>query len=752
MWNGYKNFDHYFDFSQLIEFFAEAFKDGAPYVKTTKGVEYLNIPVSFDIETSSFKVNDEKFACMYCWAVCVNGSTLLGRTWGQFQTFCSKLSDALQLDPEKRIVIMYVHNLGYEFQFIRKRFLWYQDRVFSVKERRPAYALSQLGIEFRCSYLLSNYSLAYIGSELLTKYKVTKKLGLLDYSKVRNFITPLTKDEIRYQLDDVRVVAAYIQEKIESDGSIIKIPLTNTGYVRRYCGEHCLKKAGKKTNFNYRVLMKNLQIETEKEYSQLKKAFSGGFTHCNPNYSGVELTNVGSADLTSDYPYQMVADYFPMTGGSFVGRVNDENLFRKFLSKYCCVFTIRFSGLYSLVDYDHYISASHCDILSKDAITNNGRVVTAEVAQMTLTELDFDIIDKVYDWETMEICNMRIYGRGYLPRELVLAILELYKNKTTLKGVDDKLIEYMVSKNMINAAYGMAVTNIVRDEIQYDEIDGWKKDVGNAKEQLIDYNKKFNRFLSYGWGVWVTAHARHCLWEAIMEFGDDYVYADTDSIKGLNFDKHMGFFKSYNNKVMAKLAKMCKAQNIPLSMCMPSTIKGEKKVIGYWDIEQSYLQFKSIGAKRYIYEHDDHTFGMTVAGVNKSTCLPYLLYEYGGEEYHTEKWLKVFQQAYDPRPEMKSIAKAAMRKVIAESTKENGLSYYRVMLYFTENLYIPAEYSGKQTLTYIDDKKEFMVTDYLGNTVKCEELSSIHMEPASYSFSIADAYRKYLMGIRDASI
>lgn len=751
MWLGYNNFDHYYNFSQLNEFLEEAFTNGLPIVKTSRGVEYVNLPCAFDIETTSLEQDEEKYAFMYSWAVCINGSTLLGRTWGQFTNLCYKLAENLNLDPEKRILILYVHNLSYEFQFIRKRFVWEHNRVFSVKNRRPVYALCNFGIEFRCSYLLSNYSLAYIGSSMLTKYKVTKKVGLLDYSKIRTFITPLTQNEIRYQLDDVRVVAAYIQEKIEHDGSIIKIPLTNTGYVRKYCSAHCLKKAAK-TNFDYRLLMKNLQIESEKEYQQLKKAFAGGFTHCNPNYSGVELTDVGSADLTSDYPYQMVADYFPMTRGKFIGRVTNEKLFNKLLKGFCCIFTAKFTELSSTIDYEHYISTSRCDFVSKDCIVDNGRLVSAEEVQITLTELDFDIINQVYEWDTLEICNMRVYCRGYLPRELVLSILDLYKNKTSLKGVEDKIIEYMVSKNMINASYGMAVTDIVRDEIKYDELDGWKRDVGNAEEQLVNYNKKFNRFLSYAWGVWVTAHARHCLWQAIMEFKDDYVYSDTDSVKGLNFEKHLPFFRSYNNQVLAKLAKMCKAQNIPLEMVMPKTIKGVKKVIGYWDIEEPYLQFKSIGAKRYIYEHEDHTFGMTVAGVNKTSALPYLLYEYGGEKYHTDEWLKTFQLAYDPRPEMKTLAKAAMKKVVEESQKPDGLSYFKVMLYFSENLFIPKEFTGKQTLTYIDVEKELLVTDYLGNTAKCKEYSAIHMAPASYSFSISDAYRSYLMGIRDASI
>ena len=64
---------------------------------------------------------------------------------------------------------------------------------------------------------------------------------------------------------------------------------------------------------------------------------------------------------------------------------------------------------------------------------------------------------------------MRVYHRGYLPKALILAVLSLYKDKTELKGVEGKEIEYLVSKNMINAAFGMMVTAIIRDEYQYSD-------------------------------------------------------------------------------------------------------------------------------------------------------------------------------------------------------------------------------------------------------------------------------------------
>ena len=331
-----------------------------------------------------------------------------------------------------------------------------------------------------------------------------------------------------------------------------------------------------------------------------------------------------------------------------------------------------------------------------------------------------------------------------------MSILELYKNKTTLKGIDEEVVKYMVSKNMINAAYGMAVTNIVRDEIIYEE-DEWSKDIADPASQLVEYNKQFNRFLFYAWGVWVTAHARHNLWEAIFEFEDDYIYADTDSIKGINFEKHKTFFQLYNLRVRGKLAKMCAHYHIPFDLCQPKTKKGDRKLIGVWDMEEGYLLFKTIGAKRYMYEYEDHVFSATIAGVNKYEMIPYMLYMFNGEKYHTDEWLAKFRKAYDQNPDHRE----EMLEAQAELTslrKEGKLSYELPMKFFENRLIIPEDFTGKMLLTYLDDPTEFSGTDYLGNYYEGYELSSIHMEKEAYNFSISSEYLRFLEGIEDASI
>ena len=710
-WTGYKNGNVY-PASQLANALIEAFEQQEVEIVTQGKIEYFNIPASFDIETTSFIAGHDvkgepiKVATMYIWQLGFNGTVVYGRTWEEFGNVLYELVDYLELSETRHLVI-YVHNLGYEFQFMRKWFDW--DKVFAIKQRRPVYAITG-GLEFRCSLFLSNYSLEYIGKELLHKYPVKKLVGNLDYSLMRHSKTPLTQEELDYCINDVKVVMSYIQEKIENDGDITKIPLTNTGYVRNFCREYCYYdgipeedvEGRKRVRMNYRAIMRSLQVQSDEEYEQMQRAFAGGFTHASALYSGKVLYDVGSADLTSSYPFAMVGQYFPMTKGEYIGHVEDNKLFNYYLKHYCCLFDVEFTNLMPKLEYENPLSYSRC-FVEGNSVVNNGRLVSADKCTTTITELDYETFSKFYKWDSIKVMNMRIYHRGYLPKQLILAVLSLYQDKTMLKDVKGKEIEYLVSKNMINAAYGMMVTAIVRDEYVY--FDEWAKTGANVEKQISSYNKNFNRFLFYGWGVWVTAHARHNLFSAIYEFGDDYVYSDTDSIKGINFEDHMDYFKRYNDNVFEQLLKMCNHYKIPFSMCKPKTVDGKEKLIGVWEMEKGYNRFKTVGAKRYIYENRDGSLNLTVSGLNKKYAVPWLL-------------------------------------------KDNNNDYDIIFEKFGEGLYIPAGHTGKMTLTYIDKEIVGTLVDYQGNESTFHELSAIHMEPQSYFMSLVGDYIKYLKGIQ----
>ena len=754
MWKGYDNYDHYFwvnpegDQKGMVEWFNETVQTGYPVVGDRTRV--YNVPACFDIETSSYYKMGVKRATMYLWSFCLNGSTILGRTWGEWLKCYNFISEHLK--TKRTTLVIYVHNLGYEFQFMRG---WLDVvEVFAVKERRPIHVTTSCGIEFKCSYILSNYALSYIGAKLLRKYPVEKAVGDLDYSKVRHSRTGLTQQEIWYSARDVQVVCSFIQEKIENEGGINQIPLTNTGYVRRYCREYCFtqftadEKLAKKFKARYHERMKSMVITSQCEYDQQHQAFAGGFTHASPSYSGILCENVGSADLASSYPAVMVMKKFPMGRGIFVGNGDVSDVEFLISKGYCVLFTVKFNGLTPLFIYENYISSSRCTLLSNDAVINNGRVSSASELQVTITEQDWDIIKKCYEWESAEFYQIRFYPSDYLPRPFILSILHLFANKTSLKGVEGKETEYMVSKNMINSAYGMSVTNIIRDIFEYSTEEGWSKEKGDVEEQLTKYNSSYNRFLFYAWGVWVTAHARHNLWDAIFEFGPDYIYSDTDSIKGLHFDQHKQFFTLYNLSIKAQLIRMCRALKIDSGLTQPLDKKGNPHTIGVFEYEGEYKKFKTIGAKRYLYEYQNGEILFTISGVNKHYGVPYLLKEYSNLD---PKYYDLVDLAYSNNPNTEKESAEAMEQ-FCQLRKNGEVDYDRIFDVFNEGLYFPPESTGKQTLTYVDKEFGESVTDYNGLTHRVFEFSYIHMEPQSYYMSQTDEYVKFLRGFRDGSI
>ena len=99
----------------------------------------------------------------------------------------------------------------------------------------------------------------------------------------------------------------------------------------------------------------------------------------------------------------------------------------------------------------------------------------------------------------------------------------------------------------------------------------------------------------------------------------------------------------------------------------------------------------------------ERKINITVSGLNKKVCVPYLLNKYGD---------KVFEN-------------------------------------FNDSLYVPPEYTGKNTHTYIDDCKEGYLTDYKGIKSYYKEITSVHLSPSDYSLSLSKEYSDYIANVQD---
>lgn len=659
-----------------------------------KDVYYLNLSTSFDIEVTSFLNEGKKQAIMYVWQFAINDNVIIGRTWNEYFLFLNELQKFYNLNSQN-ILVIYVHNLSYEFQFIRKYFNW--EKVFATDERKPLYCIDKQGYEYRCSYRLSGYNLATVAKNL-QKHKIDKLVGDLDYSLLRSPITELSNTELQYCINDVLIVTAYINECIEQYGNIVKIPMTQTGKVRRYVRTECFK------NPKYKYQIKSLELKSM-EYLQLRKAFQGGFTHCNPLFALQTIKDVTSYDFTSSYPTVMLSEKFPMSKSKYIGGVSVVEL-NNYIKNYCCLFDMKLTNVRSKYNFEQIISFSKC-WRCENYTLNNGRVFSCDMLCTTITELDYESIIRFYDFDNIEIKNLYIYEKNYLPKEFIQSILKLYCDKTELKGVKDKEVEYLHAKEMLNSCYGMSVTDLLNDEYTYINNE-WGCNSADINNEIEKYNSDKNRFLFYAWGVWVTAYARRNLFSGIYECKNDYIYADTDSIKIVNAEQHLDYINKYNIMIENKLINMINYYGLDVNLIKPKTIDGKEKLLGIWDFDGHYKLFKSLGAKRYLVLKDDNELSLTVAGVNKKYAIPYLK-----EKYKTIE--KIFEN-------------------------------------FNDNLIIPAGHNGKKVLTYIDDVQSGIIKDYQGNYYNYNELSSIYMSDTDYNLNIACFYMDFLLKLNKKNI
>lgn len=350
-------------------------------------------------------------------------------------------------------------------------------------------------------------------------------------------------------------------------------------------------------------------------YNLLMQAFMGGYTHANWIYTDEVLKNIDSWDFTSSYPYILVSHQFPSTE---FRKCNIKTV-EKMSKRFAYLLVVKFKNI-KCKYYNNFISQSKCRNI-KGGRYDNGRIIQADELEITLTDVDFYFILQSYkcEYEIIE-CYYSLYN--YLPKQFIEFVLDKYVKKTQYKNVEGKEVEYTKEKNKFNSLYGMTVTNMIRDEVIYNNETGWSERA-LTNDEIIDAldNEKNKSFLSFAYGVWVTAFARSNLLKNVIKLDEYVIYCDTDSMKLVQgYNKKV--IEDYNNFVKNKIKYVSKKLDIPIEKFAPEDIFGKKHMLGLFDCETgkgrkyTYDKFITQGAKKYAYEVDGE-IKITVAGVPK---------------------------------------------------------------------------------------------------------------------------------------
>lgn len=587
--------------------------------KVLPAIEYLNLTEK-EQEEAEFR------SCMYIWMFSINETVYYGRTWEELKSFLVKLD---YFNNSKKIV--FIHNLAFEFQYLKSIFK-FKNVVARKKHKVMKCEMEDFNIEFHCSYMMSNCALKQLPKIFMLP--VEKKVGDLDYSLLRTPATTLTDKELGYCEYDCLVIYHYIKRELETYKRVDKIPITSTGHVRRELKEITTK------DYEYKSKVRKSINVNPHIFNLLQDAFAGGYTHSNWIYTDEIQKNIESWDFTSSYPYILVSHQFPSSEFQKCNIKTREQMLKRF----AYILVVEFKKI-KCKYFNNFISQNKCQSIIK-GVYDNGRIIEAESLTITLTDVDFYFILDSYNYETYEIKESYFSIYDYLPKKFIEFVLEKYVNKTKFKNVEGMEVEYAKEKNKFNSLYGMSVTNMIRDEVVYDNVLDWLPDRELTNEEIIAKlnEEKKKAFLSFAYGVWVTAYARSNLLKNVIKLDEKVVYCDTDCMKlKEGYDKSV--IEDYNKFVVKKLQHVSKILDIPFEKFAPKDSKGEKHILGVFDNDGKYEEFITQGAKKYAYtkwinkekiKKDSNVqeikgnkakvLEITVAGVPKSRCIRFKKY------------------------------------------------------------------------------------------------------------------------------
>lgn len=576
----------------------------------------LEIFGGFDIETTNTQDARGWLAYAYHFQICLANQrdtfVYLFRSWDVLLWFVDFIANHYNTGESTKL-IMWVANLSFEFQFIRRRLQWDQGEYdFFAKEERQPLKATYRGIEFREALAISGGNLDHLAKTYCkTKKLVTygpngEKISDLDYRKERNSHTPLTDQEEQYCINDVVILSEFSQYIFDHYIRPEKrVPMTKTSILiseyKERLKDRC-KLMDKRNGLEYGQSMdmwKDYLLRCFPDEDTYKIWFSylfrGGYVHANVLCTDVVLP-AKMRDITSSYPKEMNTAYYPVKPFRKV-KFNPE-----YLKKYCCILHCHYD--YIQATTPHTIESKNKCVNVWGAKWDNGRLIWADQLEVYLTELDYDIYSKFYKTPyPPTISECWIAERGKLPFYLLDTLNKYYIHKHALKvaGLADTQ-EYGITKSAVNTNYGATVKRIKLDKITYH--DDWGHDVitPNYKEEIS------KQILLPQWGIWVTAHARHTLLSMLYKLhmaGVKVIYMDTDSIKYIPSHKAEQIFKHFNNQQRRRLHNR-KLRNPAFHD------------LGFFDKEEKgkTVQFKTLGAKRYLYYNGDK-MKATVAGMPK---------------------------------------------------------------------------------------------------------------------------------------
>lgn len=575
---------------------------------------YVKIGAGFDIETTNLKTKSEDYpnvAICYHWQFGLHYYAFMGRTLDSMMHFLKILKECLDSVLPNAKLLVFDANLSFEWQFCKH--YWAKmgiTKVFAKEERDPLLIEVAGKFVFREVLGLFGMNLAMIAKD----YTDVRKLeDDLDYDVIRFESTQLTETEIGYCIRDVEILVKLAEHHVFQNyfGNMGKLPYTQTGIVRE-----AIKKAiGKKLN-EVREMISSWMPDKETYDIFRTFLFKGGISGGNILLIGREIKNVRGADITSDYPYQIMTRPFPFGAATktSIGNFLTKNIpyivhikFFKFGTK----------SSHSLLSVHKALNASD---IKKDkshyhTILDNNRIQYCDEVELYINDVEYKTLQKAYSWKHEVILECWEFKEGYrmLPKWITSVCADWFKKKQKLKEEGkDGTLEYLQAKQFVNSIFGMMCTALFDVEIVYDDIIEDLK--VNEDETGMKITKEYKEvckylYLSPYWGFWITSYARDMLVSVITKFPQIIVQYDTDSVYYIDDD-------SFDSNRLTNYLKEFNRANTMANQIMFDEDRYLKD-LGNWTFTEKFQSFKSLGSKRYMYLTQDGEYKVVIAGCRK---------------------------------------------------------------------------------------------------------------------------------------
>lgn len=572
-----------------------------------KNESYNDLIIMVDTETTK---ETPKKVCknfIVAWTVSINAfGQDICTLWGQKPSELTECINTIKSKLKGDKTILYIHNIGYDWTFLRKYFIhaWgVPDQQLNVKSHYPLFINFSNGLLFRDSLILSQRSIEKWAKDMNVEHQ--KAVGKWDYNKPgRSQFDTLTDDELDYIECDTLAGVECLRATMDALGKqVYSMPFTATGIPREDIRKLAKENKG-------RALFEKIAPEYS-VYELLEDLFHGGYTHANRHVIStiIDWVKTYCYDLSSSYPYQMLSKRYPMTKFCKVDEVVDIDYILSQSDKYAFIFrlVLKKPKLKNDSIVMPVLQYSKCTKVI-NPIQDNGRILACEYCEIPCNSVDLILINEQYDLSGgAAIYDLYYSYLDYLPRWFTDYIYQCYVDKCTLKGGDPVL--YAMAKSKVNSCYGMTVQKACKPMINedYDTGEYITDKEYNKEEAYNKYLKKFTSVLPYQWGCFVTSWAMldvHRL-GACCKY---WWYSDTDSVYGANWYKTK--LKKFNQHQRALLRK---------NGYKPVKVNGVEYCPGVAELDGGpYDAFRTLGAKRYACLKDDE-LKITIAGVPKKS-------------------------------------------------------------------------------------------------------------------------------------